>query len=555
MEFVEGRTLRSLLSEGPLSVEGAIRIAVDVADGLSRAHAAGIVHRDLKPENVMVTEDGFVKILDFGLAKLVALSLGSDSDMETIARTRHGMLIGTIEYMSPEQAAGKTTVDHRSDQFSLGLILYEMATGELAFRRETAAQTLASIIESEPVPMRDVNPSRPPGLDPVVERCLKKDPEGRYPDTRELARELKALASAPSVPAVPPAPPSRGDDAGPYLGRSIGTFVGGTVRSVLDEVGKELAEAFESDDYHVESDGRVRKMSATKLRKRLRTNRYSGIEMVRREGEQEWVPLHETRIFREEVPHRMASSQVAARRKVMDLAQHFAVFVTFGIAMFFVTGKVPFWMGFWAIGLVSHAVATAPSILALRRAAESAPKLEPPKAAPLPALGGDLLSQSFRDEVARVRELLERRGGEEKDELLKEIDGIVSRMKDVASKRRDLEEQTDASERERLERIEKDAAERVEKAKTARDRKLYQRQLEVVRQRRETIDKALAVLEHLRVGQDVAEHQVKQLRLDLSRAEASSAPVPQLSSRLQDIRHEVDAIDRVDEALAQELTS
>jgi uncharacterized membrane protein YgaE (UPF0421/DUF939 family) len=154
-----------------------------------------------------------------------------------------------------------------------------------------------------------------------------------------------------------------------------------------------------------------------------------------------------------------------------------------------------------------------------------------------------------------VRELLERRGGEGKEELLAEIDRIVERMRDVASKKRDLEEQTSAGERDRLAAIEKEAEARAAGAESVRDRKLYQRQLEVVRGRRQTIDKALAVLEHLRVGQDVAEHQVKQLRLDLSRAEASSASVPKLSSRLQDIRHEVDAIDRVDEALAKELTS
>ena len=134
--------------------------------------------------------------------------------------------------------------------------------------------------------------------------------------------------------------------------------------------------------------------------------------------------------------------------------------------------------------------------------------------------------------------------------LLKEIDGIVERMRDLASKRRDLEEQTGVSERERLEKIEREAAIRLSGAAGARDRSLYEKQLEVVRQRRQAIDKALAVLEQLRVRQDVAEHQVKQLRLDLSRAEASSGSIPELSSRLQDIRHEVDAAEKVDEALA-----
>jgi uncharacterized membrane protein YgaE (UPF0421/DUF939 family) len=145
---------------------------------------------------------------------------------------------------------------------------------------------------------------------------------------------------------------------------------------------------------------------------------------------------------------------------------------------------------------------------------------------------------------------LERRGGENKVDLLKGIDGIVERMRDLASKRRDLDEQTGVEERQRLEKIEREAATRLDGAAGARDRNLYEKQLAVVRQRRQTIDKALAVLEQLRVRQDVAEHQVKQLRLDLSRAEAASGSVPELSSRLQDIRHEVDAAEKVDEALA-----
>ena len=167
MELAEGVTLRRVLAEGPLSAERLLDVARQLADGLAKAHATGIVHRDLKPENVMVSEDGLVKILDFGLAKLSLPAWAIGSEMPTLARTRHGMLIGTVEYMSPEQASGKSA-DSRSDQFSLGLILYEMATGKIAFQRETAAQTLASIIESAPQPMARLNPSLPHGLDRIV---------------------------------------------------------------------------------------------------------------------------------------------------------------------------------------------------------------------------------------------------------------------------------------------------------------------------------------------------------------------------------------------------
>jgi serine/threonine protein kinase len=519
MELAEGTTLRRVLAEAPLESERFLDLARQLAEGLAKAHAAGIVHRDLKPENVMVSEEGLVKILDFGLAKLSAPSFPVDSEMATLARTRHGMLIGTVEYMSPEQASGKSA-DSRSDQFSLGLILYEMATGRIAFQRETAAQTLASIIESAPLPMASLNPRIPPGLDRIVSRCLSKDPAGRYGDTRELARDLKSLTVEPPVPVVFPA------------------------RRPLADARGEPRRASAADVYQLDSGGRLRTLSEERLRRGLRQNRYSGLEMVKREGEDVWVPLHETRVFRQEVPQGRNPADWAARRRVAKFAEHLAVYLTFGLVWFFAKGEVPFWMGFWAIGLVAQATGALPAALSLWRSRKAL--AEGTRVEPRP----DLLSEGFRDEVERVRGLLERRGGENKADLLKEIDGIVERMRDLASKRRDLEEQTGVEERERLEKTESEAAARLDRALGARDRSLYEKQLAVVRERRQTIDKALKVLEQIRVRQDVAEHQVKQLRLDLSRAEASSGSIPELSSRLQDIRHEVDAAEMVDEALA-----
>ncbi|HLN98345.1 MAG TPA: serine/threonine-protein kinase, partial [Pyrinomonadaceae bacterium] len=150
MEFVEGKTLRHLMREGQISTKRMLQLATQIAEGLAKAHAAGIVHRDLKPENLMISEDGFIKILDFGLAKLVAQSFDGASEAATLTKvTRQGTVVGTIAYMSPEQACGDV-IDHRSDQFSLGLILYEMATGKHPFDRNTASQTLAAIIADQP---------------------------------------------------------------------------------------------------------------------------------------------------------------------------------------------------------------------------------------------------------------------------------------------------------------------------------------------------------------------------------------------------------------------
>ncbi len=195
MELIEGKTLRELVASGePLPTRRLLDLAVQIADGLAKAHSAGIVHRDLKPENVMISKDGFAKILDFGLAKLAEPATHDGSALPTAVApgTAPGTVMGTVGYMSPEQASGHS-VDFRSDQFTLGSILYEMATGKRAFSRRTGAETLAAIIREEPEPMAQAAPKAPAPVRWIVERCLAKDPEERYASSKDLARDLKSV--------------------------------------------------------------------------------------------------------------------------------------------------------------------------------------------------------------------------------------------------------------------------------------------------------------------------------------------------------------------------
>jgi predicted ATPase len=206
MELVDGETVRDLLGSGPVPFRKAVAIAAQIADALAKAHEIGIVHRDLKPENLMVSDDGTPKVLDFGLAKLLAAghTSGSDASTTTVIGpiTEHGTVMGTVGYMSPEQTKGDD-VDFRSDQFSFGSVLYEMVTGVPAFQKKTHAETTAAILRDEPERIGARMLQAPAPFVWIVERCLAKDPKQRYTSTRDLARDLAAvrerLADAPAL--------------------------------------------------------------------------------------------------------------------------------------------------------------------------------------------------------------------------------------------------------------------------------------------------------------------------------------------------------------------
>jgi serine/threonine protein kinase len=200
MELLEGETLAERIARSPLPTDQLLRIGIEIADALDKAHRQGIIHRDLKPANVMLTKSG-AKLLDFGLAKGSAL-LDTAAEV-TVARglTEEGMLVGTFQYMAPEQLEGQAA-DTRSDIFALGSILYEMATGKHAFDGKSRASLIASILSSEPQPISQLRPMAPPALERVVRTCLAKDPDDRWQTAHDVMLELRWIQESGSQPGV-----------------------------------------------------------------------------------------------------------------------------------------------------------------------------------------------------------------------------------------------------------------------------------------------------------------------------------------------------------------
>jgi tRNA A-37 threonylcarbamoyl transferase component Bud32 len=204
MEYIEGETLAQRLLKGALPIQQVLQYAIEIADALDKAHRKGITHRDLKPGNIMLTKSG-TKLLDFGLAKLAqeAAPVTSASQLPTLksAITSEGTILGTLQYMAPEQVEAKE-VDARTDIFAFGAVVYEMATGKKAFEGKSSASVMAKIMETEPPPISSLQPMTPPALDRVIKTCLAKDPDERWQTAGDLCRELKWIAESGASAAV-----------------------------------------------------------------------------------------------------------------------------------------------------------------------------------------------------------------------------------------------------------------------------------------------------------------------------------------------------------------
>ena len=253
MELVRGRTLREFLAGRSLRIGEVLDLAAPLSDAIAAAHAGGIVHRDLKPENVMVTSEGLVKVLDFGLAKrprgIDSPDHAEDRVATRAALTHEGMILGTVGYMSPEQAAGRPA-GIASDQFSFGVLFYELLCGRRPFDRDTAVETLSAIIREQPPAIQTVRTGVTSPIQQIIERCLAKDPAGRYADTRQLAAELhetrdrwNRASELDATQALTEAVPSSRNVSGvvtPVIGvtrRRVLWLAGGTIATVAAGLG------------------------------------------------------------------------------------------------------------------------------------------------------------------------------------------------------------------------------------------------------------------------------------------------------------------------------
>ena len=204
MECLEGQTLADRLRKGPLPIEQVLRYAIDICEGLEKAHRCGVIHRDLKPGNIMLTKVG-AKLMDFGLAKASVANAAAASNLTMTTSTppgshpltAQGTVVGTFQYMSPEQVEGKPA-DPRSDIFALGAVLYEMTTGQRAFEGKTAASAMAAVLEREPAPITSLQPMTPPAFERLVKACLAKDPDDRWQTAHDVKLQLKQISEGGS---------------------------------------------------------------------------------------------------------------------------------------------------------------------------------------------------------------------------------------------------------------------------------------------------------------------------------------------------------------------
>ncbi|MBW2454312.1 MAG: protein kinase [Deltaproteobacteria bacterium] len=582
MELLEGESLADRLEQrGRLRPEVVQRVMIHVERAVSRAHQAGIVHRDLKPDNVfLVDNDGEIvaKVLDFGVAKRSATELADDATASV--ETATGALLGTPYYMGPEQLVSGAEVDHRADLWAMAVMTYECLCGTRPFGGATIGDVVLSVCSAPPPVPSDQGPV-PAGFDQWFATATRREPTDRYDSARQqtealvtvLARSADGMAQTTdrsaalgpespaallaTAPTVATAPKRRarvsangGDGPEPHPGGESGAPApSGPVR------------------YLVQKEGKVHTYEEAKLLKQLRKNDLSGLELIRRESDPEWQPLYETELFRREVPHRGDPRDAARWRQLRDFGAHLAIWVVVcWVVTFPWSGGWHWWKWFWGLFVAIHGARVAPTAWAMWREGKLLPWKRRHRLAPgaaettrgLPDRRPDEADRStgaagLEQEVDHLRELLSSRTGAAAAGLRQRLDQLASAARQLATRQAAIESEITPEREQELSGAEQQAHRRAAEAKTDLERDLCTQELTAIGERRQAMAAARQALQPLRARRNVAAHQLEQLRIDLASADARALRLPDLSSRIDEIRIEAEAIEEVEEALAERI--
>ncbi|RLB49803.1 MAG: hypothetical protein DRI90_24245 [Deltaproteobacteria bacterium] len=578
MELLEGESLAQRLERtGRLSAELTRLVMIHVGRAVTRAHQAGIVHRDLKPDNVfLVDNDGEIvaKVLDFGIAKRTMDELAEDATAPL--ETATGTLMGTPYYMGPEQLVSSGEIDHRADLWAMGVMTYECLCGTRPYGGATIGDVVLSVC-SRPPPVPSERGAVPRGFDEWFAKATQRDPAARHESARAMTDALSEVLEGGESKVGGEPDPSAGEEGtvAEPLAATVPATEGAHAKGEPAPHGAALsAQQLEAgrddgpqaatslDRYLVQKEGEVHTYSKAKLLKQLRKNDLSGLELVRREDEEQWCPLYETEMFRREVPHRGNPQDAARWRLLRDFGAHLAIWVIVcWVVSFSWSGGWDWWKWLWGLFVALHGLRTFPTALALWRedklfpwkrrklggpepADTSAPSLQQSKGARLPD------ATPFEQEVERLRELMGKQAGAAAAGLLQRLEQLATAARQLALKEAAIEAEIAPQRSHELDQAEQQARRRAADATTEVQRDLCSQELDAIGERRQAMEGARQALQPLRARRNVATHQLEQLRLDVAASDARALRLPDLSTRIDEIRIEAEAIEEVERELA-----
>jgi hypothetical protein len=531
------------------------------------------VHRDLKPDNVfLVDNDGEIvaKVLDFGIAKRTVEDLADDAT--PAVETATGTLLGTPYYMGPEQLVSGGEVDHRADLWALGVMTYECLCGARPYGGATIGDLVLSVC-SRPSPVPSEQGTVPEGFDEWFAKATQRDPEARHPSARTMIDALsEVLEGGDSRPvAVTEGATAQDRTAASELAATVAAPEGDQLQGepaprlaaispapLGPELGDEPPKTASSGLYLVQKEGKVKTYSEAKLLKQLRKNDLSGLELARRQEDEQWQPLYETELFRREVPHRGDPRDAARWRLLRNFGAHLALWVIIcWVISFPWSGGWHWWKWLWGVFVAIHGARALPTALALWREGKLLPWKRSPAAVPEPGTTSapaeapqQPVATPFEEEIERLRALMSQQAGAAAAGLMKRLDQLATAARQLAAREAAIEAKIAPTRKRELDQAEQQTRRRAAGAKTDLERDLCDQELEAIEERRQAMDGARQALEPLRSRRNVAAHQLEKLRLDLDGAEARALRLPDLSTRIDEIRIEAEAMEEVERELS-----